>query len=166
MTSFNSLESCLDHLYVTRLFIYTHRFSSVFLYFIKFGYICYDPDTTNNETGFNWVLLQDKPIPFDCGNVNEDAFKFTPMNFSNTVENLEEKLNVNLWYYSLPIIHVQCVRPTGNVTCRPVLGDQQYDPCADIEIMVRFWDNMFSKFRIYFFSNLKFSIPMRNVCQP
>ena len=58
------------------------------------------------------------------------------MNFSTSVDILEEKLNVNLWYYSLPIKHVQCVQESGNVTCRPLLNDPQYNPCADIETLV------------------------------
>ena len=69
--------------------------------------------------------------------VDDDAFKFTPMNFSDSLENLEEKLNVELWYHSLPIRHVHCYETSIYIVCRPVLGDQQYNPCADIETLVR-----------------------------
>ena len=102
---------------------------------LQFGYICYEPIANDLEKTFNWVLILDEPIPFDCGKVDEDAFKFTPMNFSHSLENLEEKLNVNLWYYSLPMAHVHCIM-FSEVICRPVLGDQQYNPCADIETLV------------------------------
>ena len=122
-------------------FLFKFIISFVLLCFFfdsQFGYICYDPDPTVNDTAFNWVLIVDEPVPFDCGMVDDDAFKFTPMNFSDSLDNLEEKLNVYLWYYSLPMKHVQCYETSIYIVCRPVLGDQQYNPCADIETLVGF----------------------------